>query len=98
MHVRLSRFAGLPPERIDATIEDFRENQLPGIEEQAGYKGVLVMVSRGSGQAAALTFWESEAALHASERLAARAREAAVESAQPAREPVVDRYEVVFQR
>jgi heme-degrading monooxygenase HmoA len=98
MHVRLSRFAGLPPERIDATIEEFREQQLPGIEEQAGYKGVLVMLNRSTGQAAALTFWESEADLHASERLAARAREAAVESAQPTREPVVDRYEVVLQR
>jgi hypothetical protein len=29
MHARLSRFAGLPPERIDATIEEFREQQLP---------------------------------------------------------------------
>jgi heme-degrading monooxygenase HmoA len=98
MHVRLSRFSGLPPERIEATIEEFREQQLPELEEQAGFKGVLVMLNRGTGQAAALTFWETEADLHASERLAARAREAAVASAQPAREPIVDRYEVVLQR
>jgi heme-degrading monooxygenase HmoA len=98
MHVRLSRFAGLPPERIDDTIEEFREQQLPELEGQAGFKGVLVMVNRGTGQAAALTFWESEADLHASEKVASRAREAAVASAQPAREPVVDRYEVVLQR
>jgi hypothetical protein len=56
------------------------------------------MLSRGTGQAAALTFWETESDLHASERLASRAREAAVASAQPAREPVVDRYEVILQR
>ena len=71
----MSRFAGLPPERIGATIEEFRDEQLPELERQAGSKGV-----------------------RASERVAARAREAAVESAQPAREPVVDRYEVVLQR
>ena len=98
MHVRLSRFAGLPPERIDDTIEEFREQQLPELERQAGFKGVLVMLNRGTGQAAALTFWASEADLHASEKVASRAREAAVASAQPAREPIVDRYEVVLQR
>jgi heme-degrading monooxygenase HmoA len=98
MHVRLSRFAGLPPERIDATIEEFREQQLPDLEGQVGFEGVLVMLNRSSGQAAALTFWATEADLHASERLAARAREAAMASAQPEREPVVDRYEVVFQK
>jgi heme-degrading monooxygenase HmoA len=98
MHVRLSRFAGLPPERIDDTIEEFREQQLPELEGQAGFKGVLVMLNRGTGQAAALTFWESEADLHASEKIASRAREAAVASAQPAREPIVDRYQVVLQR
>jgi heme-degrading monooxygenase HmoA len=98
MHVRLSRFAGLPPERIDDTIEEFREQQLPDLERQAGFKGVLVMLNRSTGQAAALTFWDSEADLHASEKVASRAREAAVASAQPAREPVVDRYEVVLQR
>jgi heme-degrading monooxygenase HmoA len=97
MHVRLSRFAGLPPERIDDTIDEFREQQLPELEGQAGFKGVLVMLNRGTGQAAALTFWENEADLHASEKVASRAREAAVASAQPAREPIVDRYEVVLQ-
>jgi heme-degrading monooxygenase HmoA len=98
MHVRLSRFAGLPPERIDDTIEEFREQQLPELEGQAGFNGVLVMLNRGTGQAAALTFWDSETDLHASEKVASRAREAAVASAQPAREPIVDRYEVVLQR
>jgi hypothetical protein len=45
-----------------------------------------------------MTFWDSEADLHASEKIASRAREAAVASAQPAREPIVDRYQVVLQR
>jgi heme-degrading monooxygenase HmoA len=98
MHARLSRFAGLPPERLDQTVDEFREQQLPELERQAGYRGVVVMLNRSSGQAAALSFWESEADLRASEKLAARAREAAVATAQPEREAVVDSYEVVIRQ
>jgi heme-degrading monooxygenase HmoA len=98
MHARLSRFAGLPPERLDQTVDEFREQQLPELERQAGYKGVVVMLNRSSGQAAALSFWESEADLRASEKLAARAREAAIATAQPEREPIVDSYEVVIRK
>ena len=98
MHARLSRFAGLPPERLDQTVDEFREQQLPELERQAGYKGVVVMLNRSSGQAAALSFWESEDDLRASDKLAARAREAAVATAQPEREPVVDNYEVVIRQ
>jgi hypothetical protein len=98
MHARLSRFAGLPPERLDQTVDEFREQQLPELERQAGYKGVVVMLNRNAGQAAALSFWESEADLRASDRVAARAREAAVATAQPEREPVVDTYEVLIQQ
>jgi hypothetical protein len=98
MHVRMSRFAGLPPERIDQTIRDFEEGQLPVFEQQSGYKGVLVMVDRGQGKAAALTFWETLKNLRASDRIADQAREAAIAAAQPSREPVDDRYEVVLQK
>jgi heme-degrading monooxygenase HmoA len=98
MHARLSRFAGLPPERLDQTVDEFRERQLPELERQPGYRGVVVMLNRSTGQAAALSFWESEADLRASDSLADRAREAAIATAQPEREPVVDRYEVVLRR
>jgi hypothetical protein len=33
------------PERIDDTIEEFREQQLPELEGQAGFKRVLVMLT-----------------------------------------------------
>jgi heme-degrading monooxygenase HmoA len=98
MHARLSRFAGLPPERIDQTVQEFEQQQLPAIEQQTGYRGVMVLLNRGGGQAAAVTFWETEADLRESEKLAGRAREAAVVTAQPAREPIVDRYEVIIRK
>ena len=98
MHARLSRFAGLPPERIDETLDDFSQRQLPMIEGHDGFKGVVVMVNRRTGQAAAITYWESEPAMRASERAAGQAVQAALERGQPSREPVIDRYEVVLQR
>jgi heme-degrading monooxygenase HmoA len=98
MYARMSRFAGLPPERIDQTLQGFEQGQLPSFEQQNGYKGVLVLVDRGQGKATAITFWETMDDLRATDKLADQAREAATETAQPAREPLVDRYEVVLQR
>jgi heme-degrading monooxygenase HmoA len=98
MYARLSRFAGLPPERIEQTVREFELGELPNLERHPGFKGVVVMVDRAEGKAAAMTFWESLADLRASDRIADRAREAAVASARPRRAPIVERYEVVLQK
>ena len=98
MYARLSRFAGLPPERIEETVREFEEQYLPALEGSPGFQGIVVGVDRGSGKAAAVTFWESREALEESDRAADRARAAAVDRAEPVREPIVDRYEIVLQR
>src|SRR5215212_4123397 len=98
MWARLSRFAGLPPERIDQAIREFQEQQLPAFEQVPGFQGVALMVDRGAGKAAAITYWANQDALKQSDKLADRARDQAIQTAQPAREPIVDRYEVVFER
>ena len=95
MHARLSRFGGLDPERIEATVEQFREQALPQLQEQQGFRGITVGVNRKTGQALAVTLWESEADMSESERVADEARDQAVATARPAREPIVDHYEVV---
>jgi heme-degrading monooxygenase HmoA len=93
----MSRFAGLPPERIDETIREFQEGQLQALSQQPGYKGVLIGIDRAEGKSVAVTFWESAENLRATDRLADAARQQALESAKPSREPIVDRYEVVMQ-
>jgi heme-degrading monooxygenase HmoA len=98
MYARISRFGGLPPERITETVARFEETQLPQIEQMEGFKGALVGVDRGEGKAVAITLWDSEKDLRASDKLADEARDAAVASALPEREPIVDRYEVLLQR
>jgi heme-degrading monooxygenase HmoA len=98
MYARVSRFAGLPPGRIEETIRQFQEGLLPVFEQQEGYGGVQVMVDRAEGKAAAITYWETAESLRASDKIADQARQQALETAQPSREPIVDRYEVVFQK
>ncbi|TMK40588.1 MAG: hypothetical protein E6G56_06735 [Actinobacteria bacterium] len=98
MHARVSRFVGLPPERIDRTLEQFEEDELPKLENQDGFRGVLVLVNRADGMANAITFWDSESNLRASEQAGADARAAAVKTAEPSREPRVDRFQVVLHK
>jgi hypothetical protein len=98
MHARLSRFAGLDPERIDATVRQFEEEALPRLEQQPGFRGITVGVNYQGGQAVAIALWETEADMRRSEKLAAEAREQAVATAGPSRTPIVDHYEVVVHR
>jgi heme-degrading monooxygenase HmoA len=94
----MSRFAGLPPERIDQTIREFEEGQLKQLEQQPGYKGVMIGIDRAEGKSVAITFWESGENLRATDRLADQARQQALDAVRPSREPIVDRYEIVVQK
>ncbi len=98
MYARMTKFVGLPPERIDQALEEFRSGQLAELEGQEGFQGIMVLVDRPAGTAAALSMWDSEANMKASERTADAARESAVATAKPERYPVVDHFEVVLQQ
>jgi len=98
MHIRLSRFAGLDPERIDETLQQFQEQELPNLEQQKGFGGITVGVNRRSGQAVAVALWETEGDMRESEKVADQARERAVATAKPERDPIVDHYEVIFRK
>lgn len=96
MFARLSRFVGLPPERIEATLQMFQEEHLPALKQLQGYRGVEVLVDRQGGRAIATTYWETMDDLAASDKLAAQAREAAVSELDPDRPPLVEGYEVLL--
>jgi len=98
MHARLSRFAGLDPERIEETARQFEDETLDALAQQPGFRGITVGVNRRSGKAVALTLWETEADMRQSEKLADAAREQAVATAKPERDPIVDDYEVIVSR
>jgi heme-degrading monooxygenase HmoA len=100
MYARVTMFPGLPPERVKATIEQFKEQHVPMLEQQPGYRGVWAGVDYTGGRAIAVTYWESLDALHASDELANQVRAAAVTTAgvDRNRPPIIDRYEVVVQK
>jgi hypothetical protein len=99
MYARVTTFPGLPPERIKATLDDFKTNHLPKFEQQPGYRGMWAGVDYTGGRAIAVTYWDSMDALHGSDDVANEIRAAAVTSAgvDRNRPPITDRYEVVIQ-
>ena len=99
MQARVTTFVGLVPERIAATVAEFREKQIPLLEQSPGFRGVWCGVDVNGGRAIAVTYWDTVESMRASDVLAAQARAVAVTTAgvDPERHPMIDRYEVVLQ-
>jgi hypothetical protein len=92
MHARVSSLAGSPAD-VEAGIESFRERVVPFAREQQG-KGAILLLDRETGKALAITLWEDEAALRASEERANTLRAQAAEDMGASAQPSVERYEV----
>ncbi len=58
------------PERLDKMTHEIREHVLPALRMQDGFVEVLVLVERGSRKVLAVTLWESEQAMNATEEVA----------------------------
>jgi hypothetical protein len=100
MHVRVTLFPGLAPERIKATLEHFKEESLPKFEQAPGYCGMWAGVDFTGGRAIAVTYWDTIEHLHGSDAIANEIRTAAVTRAgvDRNRPPITDHYEVVLQK
>ena len=92
MHARVSSLSA-SAENVDNAVANFRENIVPFTKEDGG-KGSLLLVDRTSGQALAITLWEDEQALSASEERANALRAQAAEVGGTTQTPKVERYEV----
>lgn len=91
MHARVTSLKGSPAD-IDAGIENFRANVVPFTRDSG--KGALLLVDRSTGAAIAITLWEDEQALRASEERANALRADAADQMGAAETPGVSRYEV----
>lgn len=100
MHARVTLFPGLAPERIKATLEHFKEENLPKFEQAPGYCGMWAGVDFPGGRAIAVTYWDTLEHLRASDEIAREIRAATVTRAgvDRNRPPISDTYEVVLQR
>ena len=94
MFGRVSTFEGSPEQVVELT-RFARDQVLPALEGLDGFSGILGLVDCQSGKVIAVTLWESEEALRASEEAANRLRD---ESAGAVNETItgVERYEVTF--
>jgi heme-degrading monooxygenase HmoA len=58
------------PEQLDEMNREGVEHILPALRMQAGFNGGLVLADRKSGKVLAVTFWETEQAMDATEEAA----------------------------
>jgi heme-degrading monooxygenase HmoA len=92
MHARVTTIYGSPAD-ADAGIENFRTNVVPFAHEQGG-KGAILLVDRDRGEAVAITLWDDEQSLQATEESANALRAGAADDMGATGAPKVGRYEV----
>jgi heme-degrading monooxygenase HmoA len=94
MHARVTTMEGTS-ERLDEGLRQIREDVVPQLQQQDGYKGFVVFDNRQSGKLVGFSLWESEQAMQASEDVADRTRR---ESAETMSDTIagVERYEVAL--
>jgi heme-degrading monooxygenase HmoA len=93
MFARATRIEG-SPDRLDEAIRQFREETLPAAQSQAGFGGGMLLADRSTGAALAVTLWETEENMAASEQFANQQRTQVAEAAGAQSAPRIERYEV----
>jgi heme-degrading monooxygenase HmoA len=94
MHARMTTMEG-SSERLAEGLREIREDVLPQLQQQDGFKGFVVFDNRQSGELIGFSLWESEQAMQASEEVGERTRR---ESAETMSDTIagVERYEVAI--
>ena len=73
MFVRMSILEG-SPDQVDEGLRHVREQVLPFMQQQDGFKGFIVLSDRQTGKVIGVSLWESEQAMRTSEEAGDRAR------------------------
>ena len=96
MFARISTFQGSPDQTTEG-IRLARERILPVARLQDGFKGLYLMFDQESGRSLAISLWETEEDMRASEEAAGRVKS---QSASEAGETItgVERYEILLQQ
>jgi quinol monooxygenase YgiN len=55
------------PAQLDEAIRIYQESVVPAAKQQRGYRSTTLIIDRASGKGMAITVWDSEADLQASE-------------------------------
>jgi heme-degrading monooxygenase HmoA len=94
MHARMTTMEG-SSERLDEGLREIKEDVLPQLQQQDGFRGFVVFDNRHNGELVGFSLWESEQAMRASEEVGDRTRR---ESAETMSDTIagVERYEVAL--
>ena len=94
MHARMTTMEG-SSERLDEGLREIKEDVLPQLQQQDGFRGFVVFDNRHNGELVGFSLWESEQAMRASEEVGERTRR---ESAETMSDTIagVERYEVAL--
>ena len=95
MYARVTTFQA-PPDRLEEGVRSFREEALPLLQGQPGFRTVYFLADRQQGRVLVIGLWESEEALRQSEQLVAERRTQAAQQA-GAGTPTVEQYEVLVE-
>jgi heme-degrading monooxygenase HmoA len=95
MHARSGRLQ-VSPQRIDDIVGVMKEDQVATFHGQPGYRGFTGFADRESGLVMGISFWDTEDDLRAAEELGREARRRVMDTGGGQSEPVVERWEVVF--
>ena len=94
MHARMTTMEG-SSERLDEGLREIKEDVLPQLKQQDGFKGFVVFDNRQNGELIGFSLWESEQAMQASEEVGERTRREAAETMSDTIAGV-ERYEVAL--
>src|SRR5215467_10731873 len=93
MYARISRISGAA-ENSDQGVASFKETTLPEVRSLSGNRGSILLIDRASGDAMAITLWNDEEAMQASDERANQLRSEASEQMGAEGHARVERYEV----
>jgi heme-degrading monooxygenase HmoA len=94
LFARMNTFDG-SPDRLDDALRNVREEVLPQLHQQDGFKGLMFLANYQSGELQLMSLWESAQAMRTSEEEAKRLR-AEVAEAGDQEVANVERYDVVL--
>lgn len=94
MFARMNTFEGTP-DRLDDALRNVREEVIPQLHQQNGFRGLMFLANYQSGELQLMSLWESAQAMRASEEEAKRLR-AEVAEAGDQEIANVERYDVVL--
>jgi heme-degrading monooxygenase HmoA len=95
MYMRETRYNNVPEDKIKETVDRIVE-LLPTVTRQVGFNDAFVIADRDTGRVTCLTFWETKAAMTATEPDAGHGIREAIDKVWKDR-PDVTTYAVVHQ-